>query len=260
MTRLALVLPLLVLLLLAPATAEAAGPLTRVTITDELRCEVSLPLTDEPRPGTSMPFLLEFKNTGPDRTIRTVLGCNGSVSVVTSVRGGGQTRRWVHVPVIGGMLFDVTLSFYDDETGRLLKRHESPLRLFGAFTPSGATPLKVVVLVLATGPSPTVSSNLCGSAGLQVINVGPDSVPDAWVGLSAVDLLIVTHQAWTSSRMDVGPLLDWVAMGGVCLVVDAPPEGRDAIFRAVSEGLPLAEREGDTVSAGMGQIMFVTER
>lgn len=261
MTRLALAPLLLVLLVLAPATAQFGGPLDRIAVTDELHCEVSLPLTDEARPGASVPFLLEFKNTGPDRAIRTVLECNGSVSVVTSVRGGGETRRWMHVPVVGDMIFGVTLTFYDDETGRLLKRQEWPgMRLSGSYGVPGRGGQEVVVLVLSTGPSPTVSSNLCGSAGLQVFNAGPDSVPDAWVGLSAVDLLIVTHNAWTSPRMDLGPVLDWVAMGGVCLVVDAPPEGRDAIFRTVSEGLPLAEREGDTVSAGMGQIMLVTDR
>lgn len=248
----------LVVLALAIAPARVAGQRTRLRISDELGCDVHFPFTGRIRQGVCLPLLLEFENRGPHRLIGVVVECNGSVSAAFSVRGAGVSKHWMYLPMVGEMIWELKLSFHDEGAGRLLRRHDwSGLRL-GASFGGGTSSQEVAMLVISREQAPTVSSDFCGSATLSVINAAPGSLPDAWIGFSPVDLVAVTHAAWVSPRMNVEPLTNWVAMGGTCLIVDAPADGRRAITRSLAEGLPLVAEAGNaTVEVGMGQIMFV---
>ncbi len=245
-------LPLLMaLVVLTPAFALGAGSRLSVSIADGLSCEASLPVPAALRAGTCLPMLLEFTNTGEERAIRTVIVSNGSISA-TTVAPPGTTRKWVYLPVVGETLWGVELQFRDAETGRLLAEQAwDRLRL-----QSGG---EAVILYVATGQRPSLSSELTGVSDQQsIINIGPSLLPDSWLGLTAIDLLIVTHDAWEAGRQRLPAVLEWVAMGGTCVIVDAPPEARDGVYEAAKEALPLVERDRDAVVAGMGRLVFVS--
>jgi hypothetical protein len=91
-------------------------------------------------------------------------------------------------------------------------------------------------------------------------------LPESWIGLTAVDLLIVPHETWASAGMKIDAVVDWIAMGGVCLIVDAPEEAQWAIARTLEEKGPFVRVEdkgpGNTqavlsVNMGAGQIRFI---
>jgi len=235
-----------------------AAERVNVRLADDLECAVIVPFVGSMMTGACLPVRFEFTNRGPDRAVRTVFEANGSIGATHSVPGNGSVARWMYVPLVGEGFWAPTLAFYDADTGRVLSRQE--WEGFRYMTPTawsaGGTGA-VTALVVSAGPSPTVSSNLCEPASIAVTNLSPDMVPDSWLALSGVELVIVPYQTWASPRMRAEPILDWVAMGGVCLVVDASAEGRQAVLRAVSESLPAVECSGDTVAAGLGRLVFV---
>ncbi|MHC4479784.1 MAG: hypothetical protein ACYS1C_02290 [Planctomycetota bacterium] len=246
----------LIVLALAPAPARAAWQSTRVPLADRLTCVVGTPLSHLPEPQAMLPLRFEFDNAGPERTIRALVEREGGASATFAVPSNATSHHWVYMPAFRGLPLGVSLSFYDGESGRLLKRHDwQGFRLTGVS--GGAVGGELTAFVVSAGRDLTVSSTFCGRATVSFVNLRPGSLPDRWLGLDAVDLLIVEHAAWVSPRMDQAPVLDWVAMGGLCLMVDAPAEARQRIAAQVSDAVPLVSRRGGTLEAGMGRIMFL---
>jgi len=262
-------LTLLLMLLLAATLGapEAHAQRLRVAIAEGLSCHVTAPFADPAFSGNVVPLKLQFANGGPEREIRVVLESYGSVSAVFSVRGEGSSTRWLYVPVPGDALYGATLKFYDDRTGELLKGWVwGNLRLSRsgaapgtvAYTISGPSD-DMAILVVAGARAPALPASLTGSSTLSVSRSGPGDLPDSWLGLCGFNVIVATAEAWASSRMDTGPVLDWVAMGGLCLIVGATPEEQQAAVRQIEERLPLIHHTDGTVWAGMGCIRFVRE-
>jgi len=250
---------------------EAHAQRLGVAIAEGLSCDVSAPFSDPAIRGTVVPLKLQFSNGGPERGIRVVLESYGSVSAVFTLRGEGSSTRWLYVPVPGDALFGATLKFYDDRTGELLKEWVwGNLRLSRSGAPSGtfAYPIsgtisglsdEMAVLVVAGARRPALPGSLAGSSSLSVSQASPGDLPDSWLGLCGFNIILVTGEAWNSSRMDVEAVLDWVAMGGLCLVAGASPEEQEAAVRQIEGRSPLTRRTDGTVWAGMGCIRFVDE-
>jgi len=168
--------------------------------------------------------------------------------------------------VPGQALYSPTLRFYDEHSGQLLKDSvwrdlglpHSGVGAGGAYAIGGVSE-GVAVLVVAGARPPVLPAGLAGLSGFSVSRSGPGDLPDSWLGLCGFNIILVTGEAWTSSRMDTGPVLDWVAMGGLCLVAGASPEEQEAAVRQIKERLPLTYHTDGSVWAGMGCIRFVDE-
>jgi len=74
---------------------------------------------------------------------------------------------------------------------------------------------------------------------LQAQRAALSVLPDSWIGYSGLNLVIVEQEVWASPAFDPQPIIDWVAMGGMCLIVDAPPEGRERVRSSLAAQAPF---------------------
>lgn len=271
----------LAVLVFVLASTPSACQVISEAITDDLSFTAFRVFDVEPGPGETLPLVFEFTNHGQDRVIRVVVQQNGSTSAAFSLPGNRSVRHFVYLPALGERFFDPVILFYEGGSGRLLKEVEwNGLSIFNPrlkSTPSFTRIIKrrpgatitgtstnkelVNLLTISKGPRPGISHDFCTPHDLNICSLeNPDLLPDSWLAFKAVDVIVIPSETWSSSLGNAGPLLDWIALGGVCIVLDAPLHSREAILRNAAESVPFVEINGDSIEAGLGRIEFLERR
>jgi hypothetical protein len=257
--RLILILLLLPALLPSPAWSTPQTADMLVDLAEDLTCIVKLPFDAAPRTYSCSPILFEFTNDGADRMIRVEVSADGNWSGVFSVPGGKTSRGFIYLPCTSYMTSN-DIVFYDLETGEELKRTRGPA------SRGGRGSRDVFILTVAEGDPPQVANDFCTSSDVRFGTVSPERLPDSWIGLTGVDALIVPHETWASSVMKIEPTLDWIVMGGNCLIVDVPGEAREAVIRDLESKGALARVTnlyqggvgmGAVLKMGAGEVRFI---
>lgn len=241
------------------------GPDMEFTLWDGSVCRARVPFSVGSQFGVTIPLVVDFQNAGESKVIRAEFFNHGSVnssaSTVFAVPEGGSVRRFLYLPSMTTSYYSMQLKLFDHERNRLLEeRHISTI-------PTVA-PKEMVVLTVSEDAPPSIASNLCSGMSLNFSSIEPSLLPGRWTGLTGVDLVVVPHETWTSPRMNRDPLLDWVAMGGTCLIVDTPEGAEEELIRALSEKVPFfgaGNKKLDVgarieIQAGMGRILLVEEQ
>ena len=205
-----------------------------VYLSPTLTCRVKGLFAMESGPGVTYPLLLEFHSSdilesedrSEPRDIEVRYETNGSVSSVFHVKGRGVTRCFLYISSLGDSAYGQTLHFYDHSTGL---SEEVSHSFIDTDSPTGSLSSPFIV-TLADGNAPKIANDFLmhrdstdfsdRTAYFQTLN--PILLPDRWIGLTGVDMLVVPHETWISPVMKTDPVLEWVAMGGVVLLIDVP--------------------------------------
>jgi hypothetical protein len=94
---------------------------------------------------------------------------------------------------------------------------------------------------------------------LVVETASADMLPGHWRGLSGVDVMVTRSETLLSSRLDLGVIAEWMAMGGVLLVPDAQAIDRTRLRKRLDEISPFSRRYPRGLLVGMGGVAFVQE-
>lgn len=241
------------------------GPEVEFTLWDGSVCRARIPFSVGSHFGAAIPLVVDFHNAGESRVIRAELinfgSVNSSASTVFAVPEGGSVRRFLYLPSMTTSYYSMQLNLFDHERNRLLEE-----KGFGAIPT--VTPKEMVVLTVSEDALPGIASNLCSGMSLNFSSIEPSLLPNRWIGLTGVDLVVVPHETWISPRMNQEPLLEWVTMGGTCLIVDTPEDAEEELIRALSEKAPffgardyrLRAGSRKEIQAGMGRILLVEEQ
>lgn len=260
------------LLALLPAAGSGA---TVKTLAKGLKCRIELGVGDHLRPGSVLPIILEFQNTGQPRVVKVRTAGDVVVGDVFDIPAEGRTRRCLYMPAPGWVQNRVeALVFEDAERGRVISRVDwrdlaRDLQFEDYFGPGThyayLDPIEQRLLVACVSESGALAVNERLDADYELVsNTAALSIlPDRWIGYSALDVLIVTQKAWALPEFPRGPVIDWMAMGGVCLIVDASAEDRQRVGTELADDVPFAGvpgGAGDVIMVGLGGAAFVTRQ
>ena len=248
----ALLLLLAVLCLSCPPGRAASKT---ADLSPTLKCEIELGLGDIITSGTLLPVRLAFRNSGPARTIRVHMEAGMNAVDVYSIPAKGYCERWIYLPVIGRMSLRVTdVRFYDADSGeRLLKTD-----MFGsALKLSSDTGAEAVGLSVGANARDLLQPTGGDDSKLKMSHARSSELPPQWAGLSGYDLLIVDSSAWFSPEFPRQAAIDWMSMGGVCVLVGADEASRRRFRRQLEErGVMSAEESKKQIRVGMGEATF----
>jgi len=222
----------------------------------DLKCTVDLAFNINPRSGSSVPYYLDFTNRGKDRRIRVESRIFGIHITTLTVPGGTVSRHFIYIRTLNNRISYPTFRFYDDDTGEFLKM--TTLNQSHSHKKN-----QVVILTVSAGPALSISSSIIRTKShkIQFENVNPDLIPDRWIGLTGVDIVVIPYADWISPQMRIKTISEWIAMGGYCLIVDVPKEEKDLIIFNINEHAPYVEEDDhQKVSVGLGRLFFVTNR
>lgn len=234
--------------LIAVSAGRASGAVaSRVDKT--LSCRVRVGVGANVRHGNMLPIILQFDNAGEPRVIRARTEGALQVSSVFSVPRGGGVRRCLYIPVHGNLTYygpgSVVLS--DADTGRILRRIKiggqmRSLNVLEGAGDHGSGGPRLIALSIARSTALTINADIFAPFALGVSHVlSSDGLPDSWLGYSGIDVIIVEHEAWAEPGFDKKPLIDWLAMGGICMLAGAPEEGKADIVRRLAAEAPFFE-------------------
>ena len=235
MSAVRLILIPLLLQALLPSLAWPSPQFTErnVDLGADLTCNIMLPFDTNPRIYCCNPILFEFGNSGEDRMIRVEVSADGTWSGTFSVPGGKTCRGFIYLPSKGYVAWS-DIVFHDLETGEVLKSTRGP-------SSRGSRGSRdIFILTVTAGDPPQVANDFCTTSNVRFGTVSPERLPDSWIGLTGVDLLIVPHDTWASSAMKIEPVMEWIVMGGNCLLVDVPEETRETVIRNLESKGALA--------------------
>ena len=279
MKRIALIPLLLLMTVTAAGPAAAAGGLqAQKNLDPTLSCDIHVSLGGYMRQGGMLPILFEFDNSGEARVVSVRAGQNVYATATFGIPPGTGIQRFLYLPVPYDFTYMMRkMRFTDAETGRQLAD-------FHIFT-SGGSSLQYVGhgarLRTVRPPSPRGSGTMLSGISLSgrktfAVNEDLDSrykldtqkvsinrLPDNWIGYTSLNIVIVDYDIWQRPTLRREPLMHWMAMGGVCLVVDAPSGAKSGFRKEVAEVAPFTGewRDGQRLlPVGMGGAMFVSSR
>jgi len=260
-------LPVALLIAACAACAGAASPgALHAKLDAQLSCRIHLGLVDHVRPGSLFPIALQFENSGKARAITVESGPLVRCSATFSVPEADNVTHFLYLATPADITLGVRhLTLKDAETGRMLKRVDVS-RWLGSLgylgDVYGYDPSLCLALALSDGPAFAVNEDLYLGARFEVKRVSADVLPDRWAGYSGIDLMIVDYPVWTSPDFPAVPVTEWMAMGGRCLIVDAPAESRAAICRSIKAAGALFSMasDGSTFRVGIGGGAFVDRK
>ena len=250
----------LLVLLLAAWPARAEPPSVYERLGPDLSCTTQFGICDTVRQGGTLPIILEFQNSGEARSVRVRTGPRVRIEGVFSLPAGRPSRHFLYVPVPSDIRYGIRqFEFRDAESGSLLDDPEvyNATRLSYARSHNRSELLGITV---SSGGAMAVSQALASGYTLKTNAVSPGQVPRSWVGLAGLDIVVVDHGAWSGAEFPRQAVMDWMAMGGVCLLVDVPREERSPLVAEMEEKAALfVEAAGaeDSFHVGLGGGAFV---
>ncbi|MFH1732117.1 MAG: hypothetical protein ABIF82_10775 [Planctomycetota bacterium] len=256
------------------ASAAASG------IDKTLSCRVRVGLGANVRFGNMLPVFFEFENAGEPRTIQVRTTGASQISAVFSVPKGGGIRRCLYVPVHTDIRYygPESVAFSDAGSGRVLRRMDisgqtRSINVHGGSSGHTSTGPTLIGLSIARSTALTINSDMLTPFAFDVSHVlAGAGLPDSWLGYSGIDVVVVEHDAWAEPEFNKKPLIDWMAMGGICMMVDAPPDARTDLAKQLAAeaafldapGGPADDkdsaaekRQPKTYFVGMGGLTFV---
>ena len=275
MKRFASVTLVLLMLLTAAGPAAAGGLRAQKNLDPTLSCDVQMGLGGYIQQGGMLPILFEFENAGEARVVSVLAGQRVQATATFSVPPGSGIQRFLYVPVPYNYSYSLReMWFTDAESGRELAKlttyssgsslqYVGQHSMFGPYTPTrsrsgGGTP--VPGISLSGRKTFAVNEDLDSRYKLTVQKVSESRLPDNWVGYTSLNVVIVDYDVWQSPTLRREPLMHWMAMGGVCLMVDAPSGAKSGFREEVAKSAPFVgewQDGGRVLPVGMGGAMFV---
>lgn len=269
--------PILLLLALAAIKPAAAGGFTsRERLDPTLSCQIRVGLGGYMQQGGMLPVLFEFENSGESRLVSVRTGPRIQASATFSVPAGSGIQRFLYLPVPFNYAYHMrNVWFTDAETGReLAETHVYNMGSSVRYLGSGpSSPYMRTVTRSSSGRAPTlagislsgrktfaVNEDLDSRYKLQVQKVSQGRLPDRWVGYTCLNLVILDYDVWQSPSLRREPLMHWMAMGGVCLLVDAPSGAKSGFREQLAKSTPFVgewQSQGSLLPVGMGHVMMV---
>ena len=246
--------------LIALCAGSAFAAASRIDKT--LSCRVRVGLGSNVRLGNMLPVFFEFDNAGEPRTIQVRTVGSAQVSAVFSVPKGGGIRRCLYVPVFADTSYygADALVFGDADSGRVLRSMKigSQMRsidvVYGRGQYYGSGGPALVGLSIARSTALTINSDVLAPLALDMSHVlAGAGLPDSWLGYSGIDVIVVEHDAWTEPGFNKKPLIDWIAMGGICLIVDTPEEAKADVARLLAAEAPFFGAATDPAARRAGR-------
>ncbi len=236
-----LTVPIAVALVIVLSTGAWAA--TTHKIDGDLTCQVQVGLGDYYRPGSALPIVLEFENTGQPRVIAVRTGPRLVVNAVFSVPAGRGIRRCLYVPVSADWSYYgelASIELHDAESRRRLKRIQIADQVWRLnYAPDAGLSNLLTGISVSRAAAFAVNEDFDPRHTLKVDKVSTSALPDSWVGYSGLDVIVMDYGLWASTQLDRKPIIDWMAMGGICLIADAPPEAGSELKRLLSSEAPF---------------------
>ncbi len=246
--------------LLAAAPLAAQTPYAYDRIDETLTCRARFGLCGTIRQGGTLPIVLEFQNEGEARSIRVRTGGAMQVTGVFNLPAGRRVRRFLYVPVPADIRSSVRqLEFVDAENGSLLKKLSVSDLSRLSYTDLGSRS-DLLGITVSKRSAMTVSQKPAPGYNLTTNAVSPEHVPPNWVGLAGLDVVVVHHSAWSDPEFPRRAVMDWMAMGGVCLLAEVPDGERAPVRRELAEKAAFFADVADgrqSFHVGMGGGAFV---
>jgi len=272
-------------LLLGAAALAAAGRAMALEkrLTPTLRCRVQVGVGRAIRQGSMMPIIIEFRNDGDPLSLRVTAGPTPRVSVTFSLETGRRIKRCLYVPVYNDLRYSLSqLQFargrgnepfaqlsLRNVMGTLDHFQKMPGAESVSFRPVPAPaqdPGKQLIgISLSRDAELPVVESLFQPYSLRISRASLGMLPDDWRGYSGLDIIVVEQDVWASTSFNRKAVIDWMAMGGIALIVDAHPAARDQLRRTLRNAapfhsLPAQDSAGDKMLVGMGGAAFVTRQ
>ena len=244
--------------LIAVCAGRASAAASRIDKT--LSCRVRVGLGTNVRFGNMLPVFFEFENAGEPRTIQVRTTGASQVSAVFSVPKGGGIRRCLYVPVHTDIRYygPGAVVFSDAGSGRVLQRMDisGQMGSMNVLDPGGykASGPALIGLSIARSAALTINSDILAPFEFNEVShvLAGAGLPDSWLGYSGIDVVVVEHDAWVEPGFNKKPVIDWMAMGGICMMVDTPPEARTDLAKQLAAeaafldapGGPAADKDG----------------
>lgn len=264
----------IVLCMLVGLCAGRAFAAAAVQLDKDLACGVRVGLGTNVRYGYMLPIIVEFENAGEPRTIQVRTDGSSQVLSVFSVPAGRGVRRCLYVPVCTDLRYygPDNVVFSDAASGRVLKQarvdHQvSSLNILGE--PGGYDDPEnaLVGLSLSRAAALTINNDMLAPSTLSMSHaLAGAGLPDSWLGYSGIDVIVIEYDAWAEAGFDKKPVVDWIAMGGICIIADAPKDARADVVRHLAAEAPFTEppdnpagdqSSPETCLVGMGGVAFV---
>jgi hypothetical protein len=240
-----------------------------------LSCRVKVGLGTHVRQGSMLPVILTFENKGDPRAVRMETGEVPQVAAAFSVPTGANIRRCLYLPVYDSdvQYMFTSVVFRGAAGGRALgsaqvydQMHGKNFvdRTWSMDDPSSGRRSRVLIgLLIARSPDLTSNEDLFPPFKLKTDKVDAVGLPDHWLAYSGIDVIAVEQPVWARADLPRRPMFDWAAMGGILLVVDAPPAERRHTLDELAGQTPWVlddPRSDRTVyRVGMGGLCFVDE-
>lgn len=220
------------------------------------------------RGGMVQAVALEFENQGEARMISVSSGPGVRATSRFSIPAGARVARFLYVPLpLSSPRAVRWCEFRDADTGESLNTVPLPsvpvLRaqyVSGRSTGPRNVPSLACLKITDGSRHVAINTTLDGGCRLVVETASADMLPGHWRGLSGVDVMVAQAETLLSSRFDLGPAAEWMAMGGVLLVPDAHGTDRTRLRKKLDAISPFSRRHPRGLLVGMGGMAFVQEK